>query len=430
MRARSTHRLLLAWPAVAALATGGCDWRDFDSIQGHTPVLAVGAPSHFGANDFGQTSLPIAKLPAGATGGRFVVSAAGAAAVSIIDVDAKGQAKGQNVNATTFVMTEPITALAEIPGTNQVLLGAPGGVTPSVYLMTMGAMPDVTLFDAPGTDRFGLGVAAGPLAGAAAPDIVVVSGADLTVYLDGDAHMKAPQPVLDPSCPMTMPMGLPPRDRLRRAVLVASLTGDATSQIVVGTPTINDAGAVDVFTVDATTGAATCAFTYRNPDARFGHALATGDFDGDGVLDLLVGSPPSHAFWIRGPLTSTSPILPVVLAAGTSELGSTVAAANLDGKPGDEALVGNPDATVGGAMLAGEVRIVGGAMLDTELPVLRRHDPGGTDFFGITVSAVPFCKSACGTAAAQVQSLALVGSASRALIAFVLEPGGKDPRTP
>ena len=204
------------------------------------------------------------------------------------------------------------------------------------------------------------------------------------------------------------------------------------NQIVVGTPTAGAPGSVAVFTVDATSGVATCAFAFvEADDARFGQALATGDFDGDGTLDLLVGAPPSHAFWIQGPLTATSAVLPVRLGPGAGELGATVAALNVDGQGGDEALIGNPDATVGGDMLAGEVRIVTGAMLDTELPVLRRHDPSTGDAFGIALGALPFCKSACGTSAAVMQNLALVGSDTHALTYFSLAPGNtNDPRVP
>jgi len=426
-RSRAALLALLPLTAVAPLMIVGCDWRDFDTIQARTPVLAVGAPSQFGAQDFGRTLLPISTLPTGATGGRFVVSAAGSGALAIVDVDAKGQPSGQNVALPASALEQPLTTLAEAPGTGQVLLGAPGAA--NVYLMTMAATPEVTLFDSqPLSDRFGLGVAAGGLAGAAAPDLVVASGSDLRVYVDGAAGTPI-MATASPDCPMMMSTMLLPRDQLRRAVLVAPLTGGASAQIVVGTPTVGDQGAVSVFDVDPTSGLATCAFAYRNADARFGQALAIGDFNADGKPDLLVGSPPLHAFWIAGPLTAASPVLPVTLTPGSSaELGATVAALNIDGLPGDEALVGDSEATVGGDLLAGEVQVVTGAALDTELPVLRRHAPAANDVFGIALGALPFCTSGCGAATANTQTLLLAGSASHALTFFLLAPG--DPRTP
>jgi hypothetical protein len=423
----------LALFALAGLApAAGCDWRDFDNLQSHTPVLAVGSAAPLGNNDFGRTILPLSKRAAGAAGARFIVSATDGPALAFIDLDGGGHATGATFTSPTFDPLDPLTALAEVPGTNQVVLGAPSGATGTVYLLTLGAQPDVALFDAqPLVDRFGLGVAAGQLAAGTAPEIVVASGDSLTVYLDGDARMAVPAATPPADCPLTMSSGLTPRDRLRRAVLVAPLMGNPdVRQIVIGTPTINDQGAVSVFTVDATSGVASCAFTYRNNDARFGHALAVGDFDGDHVPDLLIGSPPGHAFWIQGPLSSTSPVLPVALASGSAELGSAVAAVDLDDHPGDEALVGDPDANVGNAMLAGDVQVATGPTLSAKLPTVHRQSPSGSDAFGIDVDALPFCKTGCGTPSPVVQNIALVGSASHAFTFFTLGSGGTDPRKP
>ena len=452
MRARSRPNPRLALAALpfvvffvvsfGALAAGGCDWRTFDSIQDHTPVLAVGAPSQFGADDFGSVVLPIATLPTGAKGSRYVVSAAGVGALDIVDIAATGAATSQNVSLPN-AGGDAITALAEVVGTNQVLLGAPGGdgASGSVSLMLMGA-DALRRLVRPGVDGGSLRSRrrGGPPhrsrdASTSSWPRRPTSPSTSTATLRRRCRRQRRRP----TCPMLMTEGLP-RDRLRRAVLVAPLADPpGARQIVVGTPSLTDAGAVNVFTVDAS-GVATCTVTYRAADPRFGHALATGDFDGDGTLDLLIGSPPSHAFWIKGPLTPASAVLPVTLAPGVGELGAAVAAVNVDGKGGDEALVGNSDATVGSDALAGEVRVVTGPTLGTELAPLRRHDPSGADMFGIAVAALPFfchgSPSGCGAGGADgglstpFQNLALVGSGAHAFTYFKFSAQSPDPRTP
>jgi hypothetical protein len=189
-------------------------------------------------------------------------------------------------------------------------------------------------------------------------------------------------------------------------------------------------GAVSVFTVDATTGVASCAFTFRSPTPRFGQSLATADFNHDGALDVLVGAPPAGAFWIPGPLSATSPVLPVALGTATpsGELGFAVAAVNVDGQPGDEALVSDLDATVGSTTLAGEVRVAGGPMLDVKMPPLQRVTPGTNDAFGADVRGLPFCTSGCGTGAAVTKTVPLVGATKQTYALFKTSATDADPR--
>jgi hypothetical protein len=432
-------RRLLPLALLAPLSLGAaCDWRKFDDIKDRTPVLAVGPTESFGPNDdFGRYVLPLTGPAAGATGGRFVVSAASTASLALVEIDAKGTVTTRNKSETLF-RDEEITALAEVPGGKQILLGAhQGGPDPhlgAAYVLTIGTDGlTASLLAEPADDfEFGLGVGAGALAAGAPPDFVVLSSDRITVFLDGDATRAVASPPPPASCPIDISPAAA-RDRTSRPVIVADLKGTGAPQIVVGTPAAaGGQGAVAVFDVDATTGVATCAFAYRDAAARFGQALAKGDFDNDGKDDLLVGAPPRGAFWIRGPLTAASSILPVALAPGGAgaQLGSSVGAADVDGVPGDEALVGDPEAVVAGKVQAGEVRIVGGAMLDDERDVVRRHTPAATDAFGVQVGGLPFCTSACGTAGAVTQDLLLVGARTRVSTFFVLEAGDKDPRTP
>jgi hypothetical protein len=451
MRARRTSLgpIALGLGAWAALGAAGCDWRDFDHLKENVPVLAVGPDGEFTANgDFGRYVLPMSKPAAGATGGRFLVSAASTACIGVVDVDAKGHVSSRSLADMTFgteTPIAPITSMAEVPGGSKVLLGAPqGGGTVgefgfgSVYVMTLGAKLSATVLETPeGEDHFGLGVGAGALGGTDAPDYVVASQTSLTIYLDGDVAKKAVAATPPEDCPLEISTSLLMKQRLNRPVLVAPLEGPGAPQVLVGTPTQGTAGAVVVFKVDPTTGQATCDFAYRGAEARFGSALAVGDFNADGTPDLLVGAPPGKAYWIAGPLTKDSPLQAVKLGAGGSnELGSTVAAANLDGKAGDEALVGDPEAKIGDAPNAGEVRIItgsapaGGMVLDKELHLLRLNEPAAAAFYGVQARALPFCTAGCDSAKPTMQNLALVGAQAQTYAYFMLLPGDKDPRTP
>jgi hypothetical protein len=385
-------------------------------------VLNVSAPGHFGApKDFGRALVPVA--PPAAAAARYVVSAVGTPALAVVDIDAAGQAASQALNP--IVISEnaagPITALAEVPGTSQVILGAAAAAAGRVYLMDVGATPSVTLFkESFAEDRYGLGVAAGKLTGADAPELIVVSGDKLSVFVDGDASATPLQPGAAPPCPISLGTDLDARYRLSRPVVVVG------GLIAVGTPSATALGTVSLFSVSG--GAVTCAGQIDGIENRFGQALAVGDFNGDGIEDLLVGAPPRNAYLLTGPVSASAAISAITYADSEGEFGGALAAIDVDGQKGDEALISDSAAVVGGMQVAGSVVVYGGPTLANKLMVVTAHDPETGGAYGSAVAALRFCAPPC--MPAQEQRLPLVGATERTFTYFLFGPASQDPRRP
>ena len=67
------------------------------------------------------------------------------------------------------------------------------------------------------------------------------------------------------------------------------------------------------------------------------------------MADLLVGAPPSHVYLYKGPVApGAGPTATIAAPLGSAAFGAALAAGNVDGVPGDEALVGDPGATLDG----------------------------------------------------------------------------------
>ena len=429
---RATAKLLLG--ACGAMAVGalssGCDWREFDTLQNRTPVRAVDPPSGLSSsNDFASVVLPVTPPTDGSSAAWFLTSATETTGLALVRLSASGESSGLTLTGPALddLGGHPVTAMAEIPGTGTAFLGAPtfhSLLTVELSTQTVSQFTPSSSLTA-NDSLLGAGVAAGNLTGGAAPDLVAASNSLLHVFVDGSTSDIAPGAGDLTSCPITLSEQVPNQDKSNRALVVGNLLASGPA-IALGTPGAAAPGSVSFFT--ATTSAVTCAGVLTAPattDSGFGQTLAIGDFDGDGVADLLVGAPPSRVYLYKGPVTpGAAPTATISAPLGSASFGAALAAGNVDGKPGDEALVGDPGATLDAQTGAGTVTIYTGPKLATmATPVLADHDASSGEAYGSAVDVLPFCASVPCVAPPQ---LPLVGAPAKAFVYFTV--GLTDPR--
>lgn len=415
-------------PLALALMTGaGCDWTTFADEAAKAPVRSIGAPSGFKSSDFGRVLLPLSDGQGHAAA--FVASSINDPNLVIVHVDPNGDVGTAAVPGTALDSTEdsPITSLAEVVGQTppRLLLGTPKIHNQGygrVYTYNIEEALDasvLTLLVPPlGTTEPGLGrgVAVGRLGGAeASPDYVIGSDDRLVVMVDGvPASSTAGTAV--PGCDTAFDPNQDARYLVRRPLLAAHLWEDAgpnVEQLVTGTTHSGDPGRVSFFSVTGTAApfALSCIAAVSAPAAasrassKFGKSLASGDFNGDGKLDLLVGSPPQDAYVFLGPFPPGAAPAPLPVITDTSgvDFGFSVAALNVDGMPGDEALIGDPRAAVDGKEEAGRVtayRYDPASMTMKPYKTYADRSPEANANYGSSVAALKFCATspAAGTA--------------------------------
>ena len=443
----------------AALAllvtTAGCNWTTFDDLSSGAPVRSIGAPSGFDSHDFGKSITPLSNGQGSAAA--FIATSLNGLHVALVKLDRGGGVKSQTVSDATLVEADgsSITSVAEIPGTSptSLLLGSPTVRAQEdfgrVYKYTLpdpstGASDTAATFLIPllgsNDSGEGRGLAAGYLDGVeTSADYVVGSDNELAVVVDGAVATTALGTITvgtaAPTCDVSYEVGQDNRYGVHRPILAARLWDDARGptmqQLFVGATHGTGMGTLSILNV--VNGTLNCLASVVGPRPQFGHALAAGDADGDGVADfLVVGSPGQQAFVYQGWPSLAAPTVPPALPitpanpAGV-DFGYAVAALNVDGLPGDEVLVSDPRATVGGKAFAGHVLVykydsTSNAMV--QIGEIAHHSPGGDENFGYTLNVLNFCRAdttALGAGPCPKEELSrvlLVGAANEVFVYF------------
>jgi FG-GAP repeat protein len=183
------------------------------------------------------------------------------------------------------------------------------------------------------------------------------------VFLLADAAAQLPilaQPLPAPAPPPGVSFGL--------ALATGDVNGDGFQDVVVGAPTDdaagNDAGRVFVFLGPGLTSILYLTQPVPEPVATFGASVACGDVDGNGVDDVIVAAPGTDApgatnagaaFVFLGPGLTTSLPIAEPVPETSAVFGHSIASGDVDGNGADDVVVGAYVADVGFQQDAGEV---------------------------------------------------------------------------
>ncbi len=284
-------------------------------------------------------------------------------------------------------------------GVLDLMVGVPGRTPGAVHVFKGGAaglgpQANLVIFGEFGNEGFATSLAAGDLDGDGWPEFVVGAPTAFgpnsgTPWKPGEVRIFRGGPgafaALDPQ-PWVVLHGAEDGEGFGTSIAVRDLTGDGIDELIVGAPASTRSGtasgAVYVFLGSPTLASgsaflAKAVFDAEDAGARLGTALATGDVDGDGRVDLLIGAPnqsgSGRAYLFRGGaaladrLAATADVVLMAEVGSTGEFGNQVALVDVDGNGRDDMVVTAPGLDNFGTDL-GRVYVFGAANLGASLP--------------------------------------------------------------
>jgi hypothetical protein len=326
----------------------------------------MGKPSGFRADSMGFVVVPLSPSAGGlSSSARFFFSGTDAQALGVADLDKDGKVKTWVASDTELSElgngNAGIVASAALRPDGVLVLGAPrfGQLLPEsqphgrVSFLTLATAADgkvsFTIKAGPeGISHFGISVGVGNITGADANESV--AAADETVTL-----MGANQTLIHTASCQELTLYNPIDPYAHRPMLVGDFLAGGADEIVVAGQT-NGQGKVVFLRYDVLKNALTCPAKVLSSGVggfgQFGASLAAADFNGDGALDLAIGSPSDRVYIYYGPLdTKVNPDLTVIGEAG-SDFGRRVSSIGL--APAD-LIVAAPLATVNKLMQIGKI---------------------------------------------------------------------------
>ena len=403
--------LVITFVAVGGSASPGCNPNSFNSVSDKAPVLSFSAS---GSSTGSLFVLPLTPPdPSTGIAARMLVSREDSRYLAVADYDTAGKVTLHEPSTAEYdsLGDVAVTSMAErADGTGTILLGMPGyggGTSPAGRVSTLtlttqangsigfGIQPSIQ-GAAAGGGHLGISVAAGNLSGISG-DSYSVAVSDTNVQVVSADGMRSAS-----SDPTTCQQYLSLANAYAfRPVVVANLFGtdiaDTSDEIVLSGYISGIGGIVVSLTYTNGSNVLKCRKIFSQSLPTFGASLAAGDFDGDGHLDLAVGSPPDTVYVYFGPLDKvTDPLAAdVTIYSSTGKaFGQRVATYQLPGQAA-QLLVSDPTASVGQGGKVGKVMLFnitrGIPTMSTADAVATLFDSnGGSNFGAVSLGGLPF----------------------------------------